>query len=98
MIRHPHRSAIFSILIIFGIIGCAQTQTAGQIEEISASECPAAQFQIHRWQPEVFLAGLDLPEGTRVIYPDTVVTMDYRPDRMNITIGKTGRIERIYCG
>lgn len=28
----------------------------------------------------------DLPEGTRVLGPDTMATMDFRPDRLNIHI------------
>ena len=34
----------------------------------------------------------------RVIPPDTAVTMDYNPTRLNIEIDKTGEIFRINCG
>ncbi len=34
----------------------------------------------------------------RVIRPETAVTMDFRPERLNFQIGSTGKIERISCG
>ncbi len=38
------------------------------------------------------------PSGTRFITPDTAVTRDYRPDRLNVHINEKGRVERIDCG
>ena len=38
------------------------------------------------------------PEGARVIRPDTMVTRDYRPERLNVHVNQKGRIERIDCG
>lgn len=34
----------------------------------------------------------------RIINPGDVVTMDFRPDRLNIEIGTDGRIKAIRCG
>ncbi|MDY0957429.1 I78 family peptidase inhibitor [Sphingomonas sp. CFBP8993] len=34
----------------------------------------------------------------RVIAPGTVVTMDYRPDRLNIETDDQGRVTRLRCG
>lgn len=34
----------------------------------------------------------------RTIKPGDAVTMDFRPDRLNIEIGEDGRIKRIRCG
>ena len=39
-----------------------------------------------------------LPEGARVIPPDSVVTQDYRPGRVNVDIDAGGLITRIWCG
>lgn len=33
----------------------------------------------------------------RVIEPGSAVTMDYRPDRLNLDIGEDGRIKRFHC-
>lgn len=87
------------ILVLIGafLIGCS-TDVA-QVPPASASEiCETEEFDKMLWLPESALQSVDLPKNTRVIRPDMAVTMDYRPDRLNIFIGKTGRIERVYCG
>ena len=39
------------------------------------------------------------PDATRrILMPDSVATMDYRPERTNIYVGKDGIIDRISCG
>lgn len=38
------------------------------------------------------------PEGVRVIHPGTMVTRDYRAERLNVHVNDKGRIERIDCG
>lgn len=44
-------------------------------------------------------AGADsFPAGSRVIRPDTVVTRDYRAERLNVHVNAKGTIERIDCG
>ena len=35
---------------------------------------------------------------SRVIDPDSMVTMDYREDRVNIWLDASGKIDRITCG
>lgn len=37
-------------------------------------------------------------ERIRTIRPGDAVTMDFRPDRLNIEIGDDGRIKRLRCG
>ncbi|MFT5796874.1 MAG: hypothetical protein ACI84R_000928 [Candidatus Azotimanducaceae bacterium] len=39
------------------------------------------------------------PDATRrILMPDSVATMDYRPERTNIYVGKDGIIDRVSCG
>ena len=38
------------------------------------------------------------PDGTRVLRPGMVMTMDYRGDRLNVVIGESGKVERVHCG
>jgi len=40
----------------------------------------------------------DLHEAARIIPPDSVVTQDFRPDRMNVDLDAAGVIARIWCG
>lgn len=46
------------------------------------------------------IAAVTLPAdlNARVIYPDTVVTLEFNPKRLNIAVNAAGRIERVYCG
>jgi len=39
-----------------------------------------------------------LPSGTRIIKPDSMVTMDYRPERLNLHIDRDGKIVDERCG
>lgn len=63
-----------------------------------AGSCPADQHQAWVGQRVDVLNDVDLPEGTRVIFPTTPVTMDYREDRMNVEVDKADQIARVYCG
>lgn len=40
----------------------------------------------------------ELPEGTRVIGPDTMVTMDYRPDRWNLHVDENNVVKKVKQG
>lgn len=40
----------------------------------------------------------ELPEGTRVIFPDTMVTMDYREDRLNLHVDNENVVTRQRMG
>ena len=60
--------------------------------------CGAAGMQDLVGQKQSVLAAMALPAPTRIIQPGTAVTMDYSASRLNIWIGKDGRIERVTCG
>lgn len=49
---------------------------------------------------EIYKKGqIDLSyDKLRVIRPGMAVTLDYRPDRMNIQLDASERISRFYCG
>lgn len=48
-------------------------------------------------QPRTALDQLVLPDGTRVVGPDDMVTADYRTDRLNIEYDRKGVIHKIGC-
>ncbi|MEY4983350.1 MAG: hypothetical protein RIR62_1616 [Pseudomonadota bacterium] len=60
--------------------------------------CPADAWQGLVGQNRGVLAGLALPERTRIIGPGQAVTMDYFEGRLNISYDRAGRIDRVYCG
>lgn len=60
-------------------------------------DCRASAYQGLVGQPVSVLAAMTFPIGTRQIGPDDAVTADFRPDRLNIEYGRTGRIEKVSC-
>ena len=43
------------------------------------------------------LSEIALPENRRLLRPGMAYTMDYQPDRLNISIDEDGLIDRIWC-
>lgn len=39
-----------------------------------------------------------LPEGARILPPNSVMTQDHRPDRVNVNLDDKDVITRIWCG
>jgi hypothetical protein len=60
--------------------------------------CGASAMQDLVGQKQSVLAAMSFPAPTRIIQPGMAVTMDYSEARLNIWIGKDGRIERVTCG
>jgi len=60
--------------------------------------CMAAEIQQYVGQPLSALNQNDLPQPNRIIGPDTMVTMDFRPERLNVEHDRARIITRIYCG
>ncbi|SHI78561.1 I78 family peptidase inhibitor [Wenxinia saemankumensis] len=46
------------------------------------------------------IAAVTLPADLddRILYPDSMATMDYRPDRINFYVSEGGIIQRVACG
>jgi Peptidase inhibitor I78 family len=65
---------------------------------VDLDACGASGSQNLVGQSADILAAMTFPIGTRVIYPETVVTMEYNPERLNIRVGATNRIEEVNCG
>lgn len=62
------------------------------------SPCGAAQmgYLVGQQVEEVDLASLS--GHVRLIYPDTAITEDYRPSRLNLDLAESGVILRPWCG
>jgi hypothetical protein len=97
-------------LALLGVAACSQgaappeppgeqaavgPQTA---EEATAQDaCGASRFQ---HLVGVLASEIDqrtLPDGTRVITPDMMVTQDFRPERLNVITGTDGRVSSLSC-
>ncbi len=69
----------------------------------AADECGAGKLGSYLGQPATgdTLAKVRQTIGhdrIRTINPGDAVTMDFRPDRLNIEVGDDGRIKRLRCG
>jgi len=60
--------------------------------------CGASGMQALVGQGREVLAAMTVPAGTRVIEPETAITEDYSPARLNIDLDRTGRVTRVWCG
>jgi hypothetical protein len=56
--------------------------------------CGAARLREHIGHP---VSGIEVPHGARVIGPETVVTDDFRPSRLNIITDASGVITALHC-
>ncbi|MFN4129651.1 MAG: I78 family peptidase inhibitor [Paracoccaceae bacterium] len=61
------------------------------------TRCGADALQGLVGQPASVLQTMKFANETRIIRPDMAVTMDYRPDRLNIEIDRAERISRVHC-
>jgi Peptidase inhibitor I78 family len=60
--------------------------------------CGADKVQYLLGEPGSQVALLGLPGPLRMIDPGTMVTQDFRPDRINFEMDEAGNIRRISCG
>jgi hypothetical protein len=93
----PLKSLGIAVALGLGLGACAELQQAGGPGQV-AGDCPADQHQDWVGQRIDVLNDAELPDGTRVLFPTTPATMDYREDRMNVEVDKSDRIARVYCG
>lgn len=87
----------FMALPLALLAGCTEPGTPAEPAPPTTDSCGAAAFEGLVGQPKTALDRMTLPEGARVIGPNQPVTMDFRPTRLNIEIGKDDRIARVGC-
>ncbi len=80
---------------LLALLACVPMEEPVPVDE---DACGASGNQNLVGQSADILAAMTFPIGTRLIYPDTAVTMDFSPERLNILVGRTGRIEEVSCG
>jgi hypothetical protein len=86
------RALIFAALL--PLAACMQES----IHDTPAPLCPAEAMQASVGQPLAVLDGGQLYQPNRIIGPNMAVTMDWRPERLNIEHDDAQIIRRIYCG
>jgi hypothetical protein len=89
----------FGLTLVLALGACAQggnDRAGAPAEELGT--CAAGAHQDWVGQRVDVLNDVDLPEGTRVLFPTTPATMDFREERMNVVVDKNDIIARVYCG
>lgn len=80
-------------LMIAALAGCIDPQDTSPEE----TACGAAQMQALIGTP-VAAQDFSGQAAVRILPPGSMVTMDYRPDRLNVEHDADGVITRIACG
>lgn len=105
------RRLLVSLAALGALAACGQTTTTTPVEtpvaeapapaaptnaaEATAQDtCGASQYASMVGQN---MAAVTVPAGTRTIGPDTAVTEDFRPDRLNMIVDAQGVIQRFEC-
>ena len=86
------------VIVAAPLLMLAACQAAAPGQTQTEDQCGAQSHQSLVGKPETDLNKSTLSRGTRIIHPDTVVTMDYSAQRLNIHVGKDGKISRVSCG
>lgn len=84
-------------LLAAAVLSACEAVPPAVTPEPPQDACGAEGYQGLIGQPRAVLAQMTFPIGTRLIGPDDAVTADFRPDRLNIEFGRTGRIEKVGC-
>ncbi len=98
----PRPIRLAATALVLGLGAC--TQIDAGLDRIAGTpaqdpgSCGAGTRQALVDQPVSVLDASALPEGTRVLFPGMSATEDFSPVRLNITVGTSDRIERVYCG
>ena len=66
--------------------------------EADVPQCAAEAYQVLVGQPIGEIDTDSLPVPLRIYGPDQMITMDYRPDRMNIVLDADDIVVEVRCG
>ena len=95
------------VILVAGLTltACATTAStvnpdagAGPVPAPQPQPCAAEAYQVLVGQPVGGVHTDSLPRPHRVYGQGDPVTMDYRPDRLNIVVGEDGSIIEVKCG
>jgi hypothetical protein len=76
----------------------AERGGGGPAAAAAGRTCGADARQDWVGQSVAALNDVDLPGGTRVLFPTTPATMDFSAERLNVAVDASDRISRVYCG
>jgi Peptidase inhibitor I78 family len=84
--------------LALALAACAQLGANSPDAVAQGRTCGADGRQDWVGQSVASLNDIDLPEGTRVLFPTTPATMDFNAERLNVAVDAADNISRVYCG
>ncbi len=102
------------IIAMLGLIACSPAIPQGSLpphppaycpdcNEIrkpnsGAQTCKASKYRFMIGKQARALETLTIPQPTRLILPNSTITEDYSNIRINFSVGKDGKIVKVWCG
>lgn len=78
--------------------GVAAGKAHSETGPTNESRCPLEDHRLLVGEPLDQVDTEQLPRPLRIYTVDSPITMDHRPDRLNIVTDRNGRIVRVNCG
>ena len=94
------RFGLAGMAVVGGLAACVPVEQGpggGGLPE-GVNQCGALDLQFLVGGSARALDSMRFNKPVRVIYPDTAVTMDFNPERLNFEVDRMGRISRVSCG
>ena len=92
------------LIVLLALAACTSTTlptpepVANRLPMGMDDTCGAVKYHTLLDQDATALERILILGQVRIIRPNSIVTQDYRPTRMNFHIGKSGTITQISCG
>lgn len=84
-------------LPLLALAACVQPEGTEIVADPDPNTCGAPKYEGLIGQSAAALDKMTFPAGTRILRPNSPMTMDMRPDRLNIEIGKDGKVRKVSC-
>ena len=75
----------------------APTGPTNAAEATAADTCGAAAFRHLVGTPASAIDQATLPAGARIVTPTSIVTQDFRAERLNVTVDTNGNVASLNC-
>ncbi|WP_291844734.1 I78 family peptidase inhibitor [Maricaulis sp.] len=79
-------------------LGSAEDINGGVVRAPITGTCGMENVQHFVGQPRVSVPASAMPDNYRVVGPNSVVTMDYRSDRLTVRVDEYDVVESLACG
>jgi hypothetical protein len=86
------------LVALVALAGCIGEDDEAQQRTLGAAVCDPAAFSFLIGKPVAALDGVLTPEAMRIVEPDSMVTMDHNPERLNVHLDDKGIIREVRCG